>query len=310
MHKILLAFSILMTTAGHAQVTPLSSVPQTPDPLAGPNVDTPLVDGPLALPGLADIVPEVTSPKITLLPLDSKQEGDSQYQPEIGQEGKDVIWVPTPDELIQAMLTVASVGPEDYVVDLGSGDGRIAIAAARDFGARAAGIEYNADLVQLARRNARRAGVADRASFRQGDIFKSNFADATVVTMYLLPSLNLRLRDTLYHMKPGTRILSHAFSLGNWAPDETITTQHATGYFWIVPAKVGGRWAFEVAGQRFTAQINQSYQNLAFESGGPFRKGSLKGADITLTRANGDVLKGKVRGDDMSGLGWMATRIR
>ncbi|HVL58273.1 MAG TPA: methyltransferase domain-containing protein, partial [Burkholderiaceae bacterium] len=156
------------------------------------------------------------------------------YKPQSGQDGKDVIWVPTPDELVAKMLEMAQVGPKDRVFDLGSGDGKIAIAAAKR-GARATGIEYNPDMVKLARCYAEVAGVKDRADIVHGDIFKEDFSSATVVTMYLLPELNLRLRPTILKMAPGTRVTSHAFTMGDWEPDAKFEVDFRTGYLWIVP---------------------------------------------------------------------------
>jgi SAM-dependent methyltransferase len=167
--------------------------------------------------------------------------GDQKYQPSIGQNGKDVIWIPTGNELVTKMLKIANVGPSDLVYDLGAGDGKIAIAAAKDFGARAVGIEYNADMAALGQRNAERAGVADKVKIIQGDIFKENFSKATVVTLYLLPELNYQLRPTLLKMKPGTRVVSHAFDMADWKPDGEIDNP-ARGYLWIVPANVAGEW--------------------------------------------------------------------
>lgn len=169
------------------------------------------------------------------------QSGET-FEPVVGQPGKDVIWVPTPDALVDRMLRMAQVTVQDYVVDLGSGDGKITIAAARDFNARALGIEYNPDMVSLAQANARRAGVEERARFIQGDIFEEDFSEATVVTMYLLPQLNLRLRGTLLQMVPGTRLVSHAFDMGEWEPDESATVEGRTAFLWIVPADVDGDW--------------------------------------------------------------------
>lgn len=302
MHKVLLALlPLLLATSAAAQVKVIRIPPRQPDPLAGPELADPLSD-------VQGATGAAKGPHD--LPVSIGREGDAAYQPKIGQAGKDVIWVPTPDTLVSAMLQTARVGPSDYVVDLGSGDGRIAIAAARDFGAQAAGIEYNADMVALARRNARRAGVSGRVTFKQGDIFKSDFSRATVVTMYLLPGLNLRLRGTLLHMRPGTRIVSHAFSLGDWEPDQIISRDEATGYFWIVPAQVEGRWAFEIGGRRFTANIRQTYQKLGFASKEPFQHGRLRGSAISITRSDGQVLHGVVRGDEMVGRGWLAEKIR
>jgi tRNA G37 N-methylase Trm5 len=160
-----------------------------------------------------------------------------EYEPTIGQEGKDVIWVPTPDNLIEAMLDAAKVTSADTVIDLGSGDGRIVIAAAKG-GAHATGFEYNPDMVELSRRNAEKAGVADRASFVKADIFETDFSRATVVTMYLLPQLNLRLRPSILNLKPGTRVVSNSFSMGEWEADQTLDVDGRTAYVWYVPAKL------------------------------------------------------------------------
>lgn len=165
------------------------------------------------------------------------------FKPRVGQEGKDVIWVPTPDTLVERMLQMAMVGPNDFVVDLGSGDGKIAIAAARDFKARALGVEFNPQMVALSRQGAAQAGVADRVRFEEGDIFKVDFTQASVVTMYLLPALNLKLRPQLLAMRPGTRIVSHQFMMGSWEPDDSSSVEDRPGYLWIVPAPVGGTWA-------------------------------------------------------------------
>ncbi len=178
------------------------------------------------------------------------------FEPQVGQPGKDVVWVPTPDALVEGMLRMAQVTPRDYVVDLGSGDGKIVIAAVRDFNARALGIEYNPDMVDLAQRNAMEAGVEARARFIQGDIFKEDFSSATVVTMYLLPALNLRLRETLLRMEPGTRVVSHAFDMSDWEPDDSVTVEGRSAFLWIVPADVGGTW-------RLTSPASQGAENAA-----------------------------------------------
>lgn len=189
------------------------------------------------------------------------------YQPQRGQYGKDVIWIPTPDRLVDRMLQLAQVGPGDRLVDLGSGDGKIVIAAAGHYGVQAQGIEYNGDLVAFARRQAERARVTDRASFQQGDIFTTDFSQATVVTMYLLPRLNLKLRETLFRMKPGTRIVSHAWSMGNWQPDETSWIRATPLYLWIIPANAGGNWnvSFRQGDSEvtMTLTLRQTYQQLA-----------------------------------------------
>lgn len=197
----------------------------------------------------------------------SAQKAD--FTPHSGQAGKDVIWIPTPEALVTRMLQLAQIRPDDYVVDLGSGDGRIVIAAARDFKARGLGIEYNADMVAFAQRRAREAGVADRARFVQGDIFATDFSDATIVTMYLLPELNMRLRHTLLQMKPGTRLVTHQFTMGDWTPDEVSTIENRPGYLWIVPANAGGTWTLHFpqaggTGASVTARmvISQRFQTL------------------------------------------------
>ena len=182
------------------------------------------------------------------------------YKPVVGQAGKDVIWVPTPDAVVQRMLDLAEVKRGDRVVDLGSGDGKIAIAAAKR-GARARGIEYNPDMVVVSRRNARDAGV--EVDFMQGDIFQSDFSDADVVTLYLLPNLNERLRPILLNMKPGTRVTSHQFRMGEWQPDQSDDLAGREAHLWIVPAKVGGTWVVRVPDEPpIQVELQQQYQKL------------------------------------------------
>lgn len=182
-----------------------------------------------------------------------------EYMPKVGQPGKDVIWVPTPDALVERMLEMAKATPKDFVIDLGSGDGRTVIAAAKR-GINALGIEYNPDMVNLSVRNAGREGVAARAKFLHGDVFATDFSKATVLTMYLLSSLNLKLRPTILNMKPGTRVVSHAFTMGDWAADETATADGYTAYMWIVPAKVQGRWQVSGPSGPFELALEQSFQ--------------------------------------------------
>jgi len=182
------------------------------------------------------------------------------YKPMRGQSGKDVVWIPTPDNVVARMLDMAQVTAGDTLVDLGSGDGKIAIAAAKR-GARARGIEYNPDMVELSRRSAKEQGVD--VEFVQGDIFKSNFADADVVTLYLLPELNERLRPVLLEMKPGTRVASHEFDMGDWKPDRFDIVDGRHAYFWVVPARVGGVWSVRIEGEpAFEVLIEQQYQAL------------------------------------------------
>src|SRR5256714_856963 len=172
-----------------------------------------------------------------------------KFEPQVGQEGKDVIWVPTPDEVVDRMLTMAQLGPNDFHMDLGSGDGKIVIAAAKR-GAKALGIEYNPDMVKLAQDNAQKQGVAEKASFRRADIFQTDFTQATVITLYLLPALNMKLRPQLLAMRPGTRIVSHSFTMEDWEADETSTLDGRRAYFWMVPASVMGSWTLEQNNQR------------------------------------------------------------
>lgn len=164
------------------------------------------------------------------------------YTPQRGQIGKDVMWIPTPQGLVDKMLDVAKVTSRDRVFDLGAGDGIIAITAAGRHGAEAVGIEYNPQLAEFARQKAVEAGVADKVRIITGDIFKEDFSSATVVTLYLYPDLNMRLRPTLLAMKPGTRVVSHAFTMGEWEPDDTVVHQSARAYLWVVPASVEGEW--------------------------------------------------------------------
>lgn len=197
----------------------------------------------------------------------AKAQSPQPFEPQIGQPGKDVIWVPTPDELITAMLRMGRVGPDDYLVDLGSGDGKIPIAAARDFAARAHGVEYNPDMIALSRHRAQEAGVAGRATFERGDIFAVDFSQATVVTLYLLPSLNLKLRPTLMAMRPGTRVISHAFDMGAWRPDDEVTAGGSMAYLWVVPAQAAGRWRLDLPGLGpTTISFEQTFQTLQGEA--------------------------------------------
>jgi Methyltransferase domain len=191
--------------------------------------------------------------------------GDEVFQPSVGQPGKDVIWVPTPDALVTRMLTAAKVTKDDFVYDLGSGDGKIPIAAAKQFGAKAVGIEYNPDMAELARRNTKRQGVDNMVKIITGDIFKEDFSKATVVTMYLLPDLNLKLRPTILKMKPGTRVTSHQFHMGDWDPDEKYSIEFRDAYLWYVPAQVEGTWTFkEESGNSAegTVSLVQRYQRV------------------------------------------------
>jgi len=239
--------------------------------------------------------------------------GTKPFEPSVGQPGKDVVWVPTPQALVEKMLDLAQVTPQDYLIDLGSGDGRTVITAAKR-GLKAQGVEYNPDMVDLSKRNATAAGVADKATFVKADLFETDFSKAQVVTMFLLPSINLRLRPTILNMKPGTRIVSNSFTMDTWQADETATvggdcTSWCTAYLWIVPAKAAGTWQLGAS----TLTLTQEFQVLGGTMGTtPITSGKLKGEDITFA-ANGVTYTGKVNGTSMkgttsAGASWSATK--
>jgi SAM-dependent methyltransferase len=216
-------------------------------------------------------------------PALSRADCDTRYKPVVGQAGKDVVWVPTPDELVQRMLIMTRTTADDLVYDLGSGDGKIAIAAAREFGATAVGIEYNPDMAKLAQCYVESDGLTAKVRIVEGDIFKEDFSKATVVTMYLLPELNLRLRPTLLAMPPGTRVASHRFSMGDWEPDETSTLEYRSAYLWIVPAQAAGTWKFQEQNGgplRFTVRLAQKYQKISGEITLAGRRQPLVGAAL------------------------------
>jgi len=236
------------------------------------------------------------------------------FEPQVGQAGKDVVWVPTPQALVDKMLDMAKVTPQDYLIDLGSGDGRTVITAAKR-GLRAHGIEYNPDMVELATRNAAAAGVSGKATFAKADLFESDFSKAQVITMFLLPSINIKLRPTILNMRPGTRIVSNSFTMEDWEADqvETITecTSWCTANLWIVPAKVGGMWQLPQG----ALTLKQNFQMVTGSLGStPIIDGKLRGEEITFKvadvvytgRVQGNTLRGTVTGG--SGGTWTATR--
>ncbi|CAB3869340.1 SAM-dependent methyltransferase [Achromobacter piechaudii] len=225
-------------------------------------------------------------------PNAAQSEAKDGYVPDVGQDGKDVIWVPTPQSLVDKMLDMAKVTPQDRLMDLGSGDGRTVITAAQR-GLTAQGIEYNPDLVELSRRNAQRAGVADRATFVAADLFQTDLSQADVITMFLLSTINEKLRPSLLQLNPGTRVVSNTFRMGDWEPDasETVTkdcSTYCTALLWIVPAKVEGKW--EVDGQ--TLRLTQRHQQLS---------GKLGSADISDARLDGNAITFTVNGVRYSG---------
>jgi SAM-dependent methyltransferase len=249
------------------------------------------------------------------------QPAKEPYEPRVGQEGKDVVWVPSPQTVVNKMLDMAKVTPKDYVIDLGSGDGRTVITAAKR-GAKALGIEYNPDMVEVSKRNAAKEGVSDKATFVKADLFESDFSQATVITMFLLPDINLKLRPKILDLKPGTRIVSNTFTMGEWTADETATVNddcqsYCTALLWIVPAKVAGTWQLPQG----ELALKQTFQMISgtIRSGNvstPITNGRLRGDQISFTaggaqytgRVNGNVMEGNVKGGTDSK--WRATRAR
>ncbi|AHG63219.1 SAM-dependent methyltransferase [Advenella mimigardefordensis] len=228
-----------------------------------------------------------------------------KYTPSVGQQGKDVVWVPTSQALVDRMLEMAELTADDRLVDLGSGDGRLVITAAKR-GAVARGIEFNPDMVAISKEAAKTEGVTERAVFEQADIFESDFSDASVVTLFLLPSLNLRLRPTLLDMKPGTRVVSNSFAMEAWEPDESVEvkencTNYCHAYKWIVPAQVAGTWKI---GER-ELELKQTFQMLdgTLSDGTNERRISnarLNGASITFS-VDGQTYSGQVDDKQMRG---------
>jgi Methyltransferase domain len=234
-----------------------------------------------------------------------------QFQPQVGQAGKDVVWVPTPQPLVDKMLDMAKVTPQDFVMDLGSGDGRTVITAAKR-GARAVGVEFDPNMFALSKANAAREGVAEKAAFINGDLFEQDLSQATVITMFLLPQINLKLRPKILDLKPGTRIVSNSFDMGEWVADETETvggecSSWCTAMLWIVPAKVEGTWTMG----KGKLTLSQSFQVLTgtLETGGKSVpvEGKLHGTDITFV-AGGTQYAGHVNGDSIQGTNWKAAR--
>jgi hypothetical protein len=241
----------------------------------------------------------------------SRADCEASYKPQVGQSGKDVVWVPTPDELVDRMLRMAKTTAQDYVIDLGAGDGKIAIAAAKNFGAISLGIEYNPDMVKLANCMVQVEGVGSKTKIVHGDIFKEDFSKANVITMYLLPELNLCVRHRILAMRPGTRVTSHQFTMGDWSPDETAEFDYRSAYLWIVPARVAGTWALrDNAGLQVAVGLNQTYQKITGDAtvGGarqPLVGATLRGEQITFA-FNDDkgvtrTFTGTVRGGEVSG---------
>jgi precorrin-6B methylase 2 len=246
---------------------------------------------------------------------DGRAQQKEPFVPQVGQAGKDVVWVPTPPELVERMLDLAKVTPNDFVMDLGSGDGRNIIAAAKR-GAQAVGVEYNPDMVTLSQRNATEAGVGTRATFVQGDMYEADISKANVLALFLLPSNMLRLRDKFLNLRPGSRIVSNTFGIEDWTADETVTIENCsawcTALLWIVPAKVEGTWRLEQG----ELTLKQSYQMVSGMLGNvPIADGRLRGDQIRFTvgaaeytgRVAGNRIQGTVQGGG-SQTPWTATR--
>lgn len=241
-----------------------------------------------------------------------------EYKPEVGQEGKDVVWVPTPQALVDRMLAMAKATPKDFIIDLGSGDGRTVITAAKR-GIRAHGIEYNPSMVELSKRNAAKEGVSDKATFVQADLFESDFSKATVLTLFLLPEINLKLRPKILGLKPGTRVVSNSFDMDDWEADETSTIEQGcedwcTAYLWIVPARVHGTWKL-AQGELTLKQTFQMIEGNLTTRGRTLEisEGKLNGEQITFNagtaRYSGRVKGKTMQGNISSGGTWLAQRV-
>jgi precorrin-6B methylase 2 len=241
-------------------------------------------------------------------PLAAQSTTQKPFEPQSGQAGKDVVWVPTPQVLVDKMLDMAKVTPQDFVMDLGSGDGRTVITAAKR-GARAMGVEYNPDMVELSKKNAAEAGVAERAQFVKADLFETDFSKASVITLFLLPQINLKLRPKILDLRPGTRIVSNSFTMDDWEADQTeqVTegcTSWCTALMWIVPAKVEGTWTTSNGDLVLKQRFQMVDGTLA---GKPITEGRLKGDEFTFT-AGGTQYTGKVSGNQIQGARFTATK--
>src|SRR5262245_42808698 len=231
------------------------------------------------------------------------------YKPTVGQAGKDVVWVPTPQELVDTMLDMARVTPQDLVMDLGAGAAR-AVSTAPRLGDTAMGVQYNPEMVQLSKKNAATERVDTKATFVQADLFTVDLSKASVITMFLLPTINLKLRPTLLDLKPGTRIVSNTFDMAEWEPDDRKVigpdgcTSWCTAMLWIVPAKVQGNWKTAQGNLRIT----QSFQKISGTMGTTPITGKLAGDQISFTAAS-TAYTGRVNGNTIQGSNWNASRI-
>lgn len=275
------------------------------------------------MPASRYLTPLVTAAVLAFAPAAAfAQPAEKPFEPYSGQPGKDVVWVPTSQALVDKMLDMAKLTPKDIHMDLGSGDGRTVITAAKR-GARSTGIEYNPDMVELSKANAAKAGVSDKATFLKADLFETDFSQATVITLFLLPDINLKLRPKILNLKPGTRIVSNTFTMGEWKDDETATLDEAAGcsyyctaHLWIVPAKVAGTWHSDQG----DITLKQEFQMVqgSLKSGSDTRvisNAKLRADQLTFNagnatysgRVNGNTIEGTVSTGGVSSK-WIATR--
>jgi len=246
--------------------------------------------------------------------------------PQLGQVSKDSVWVPTPERMIRRLMQLADVTPQDLVIDLGSGDGRMPIHAAKHFGARAIGVELEPNLVELSERSAREQGVADRVRFLKQDLYEADISKATVLALYISPGVMTKLKPRLLGLAPGTRVVSHHFTLGDWEPDETVRVENRTGYLWVVPANLAGTWILSTGADRLEMRISQDHQQLTVQgtrAGKPVHVlgARVRGTEVRFTafdaegntrnysgRVQGDRMSGDSEGIDLPRLAWSAER--
>jgi SAM-dependent methyltransferase len=256
----------------------------------------------------------------------AQQVPQTQPAPQIGQVSKDSVWVPTPERMIRRMLQLADVGPRDTVIDLGSGDGRIPIHAARHFGARAVGVELEENLVRLSEERARAEGVAHLARFVRQDLFEADLSRATVIALYISPGVMTRLKPRLLALAPGTRVVSHHFTLDGWDADESVRSEGRDAYLWVVPADVRGHWKIDAGEQSLQLRIEQDHQQLTArgERAGravPVLGARLRGGELRFTafdadgssrhysgRIEGARMRGQSEGEGLRPLPWSALR--
>ena len=248
---------------------------------------------------------------VIVVPISAAQQPDKPFEPIVGQAGKDVVWVPTPPELVETMLDLAKVTPKDFVMDLGSGDGRNIIAAAKR-GARAVGVEYNPNMVELSNRQAKEAGVADKATFVEGDMYIADISKASVMALFLLPVNMMKLLPKFLDLTPGSRIVSNTFGIEGWTPDETVVVPNCndwcTALLWIVPAKVEGTWRLPQG----NLTLKQQFQVLSGTLGDmQISEAKLQGNEITF-KVGATQYQGRVTGNSMegtvNGARWTASR--